>query len=124
MSSGAFVTSKYGSLVTATVHPIRVQPETLALQLGSTSNAPPVGSAALPSAVVSRGKRSFGINARTVTVKFPVGSVPSGYKADSPITLPWLQENSAFTSAVPGVTPVTYLGQTAVLVGKSPEFTR
>jgi len=124
MSSGAFVTSKYASTATATIHPIRVQPETLALQLGSTANAAPSGTAVLPSAQVSRGRRSIGINARTVTVKFAAGSVPSGYKAESPITLPWLQENSAFTTAVPGTTAVTYLGQTAILVGKSPEITR
>lgn len=124
MSSGAFVTSKYASTATATIHPIRVQPETLALQLGSTANAAPSGTAVLPSAQVSRGRRSIGINARTVTVKFAAGSVPSGYKAESPITLPWLQENSAFTTAVPGATAVTYLGQTAILVGKSPEITR
>ena len=124
MSSGAFVTSKYSSTATATIHPIRVQPETLALQLGSTANAAPSGTAVLPSAQVSGGSRSIGINARTVTVKFATGSVPSGYKAESPITLPWLQENSAFLTAVPGVTTVTYLGQTAILVGKSPERTR
>lgn len=124
MSSGAFVTSKYASSATATVHPIRVQPETLALQLGSTANAAPSGTAVLPSAQVGRGKRSIGINARTVSIKFTAGNVPSGYKVESPITLPWLQENSAFTSAVPGVTAVTYLGETAVLVGKSPEHTR
>lgn len=124
MSSGAFVTSKYASSVTESNHPIRVQPETLALQLGSTANTAPSGTAILPSAQVGRGKRSIGINARTVTVKFATGSAPSGYKADSPITLPWLQENSAFLTAAPGVTTVTYLGQTAILVGKSPEHTR
>jgi hypothetical protein len=124
MSAGAFSTSKYDSTATDLIHPIRVQPETLALQLGSTANAAPSGTAVLPSAQVSRGKRSIGINARTVTIKFAAGSVPTGYKAESPITLPWLQENAAFTGAVPGVTAVTYLGQTAILVGKSPEFTR
>lgn len=124
MSAGAFTTSKYASTATATVHPIRVQPETLALQLGSTANAAPSGTAVLPSAQVSRGRRSIGINARTVTIKFATGAAPTGYKAESPITLPWLQENTAFTGAVPGVTAVTYLGQTAILVGKSSEITR
>lgn len=124
MSAGAFEVSQYESTSTGTVHPIRVQPETLSLSLGGTSNAAPAGTAILPSAQVSRGKRSIGINARTVTIKFAAGDAPAGYKAESPITLPWLQDNAAFQTSVPGVTAVTYLGNSAILVGTSPEVTR
>lgn len=121
MSAGAFTISAYASNVLGTTHRIRIQPETLALQLGATANAAPAGPAVLPSAVVSKSQRSAGINARTVTIKFPVGGAPTGYKADSPITLPWLQNNTAFTGAVPGVTVVTYLEETAILVGTNAE---
>lgn len=124
MSAGIFTTALYSSNVTGTIHPIRVQPETLTLSLGGTANAQASGTAILPSAQVSKGKRSIGINARTVTVKFTGANVPAGYKADSPITVPWMQNNAAFLTAVPNVTAVTYLGETAILVGKSPEFVR
>lgn len=124
MSAGVFETHLYSSNETGTLHPIRIQPETLSLSLGGTANAAATGTAILPSAQVSKGKRSIGINARTVTVKFSAANAPEGYKADSPITVPWLQNNAAFTGAVPKVTVVTYLGATAILVGKSPEFVR
>jgi hypothetical protein len=59
-----------------------------------------------------------------VTIKFEDGDEPDGYKPDSPITVPWLQDNAAFLDAVPGVTAVEYLDSPAVLVGKSPEVVR
>lgn len=124
MSSGAFTTSRYESNVLGTIHPIRVQPETLAITLGGTANAAPAGTAVKPSAQVSRSSRSIGINARTITFKFPPGGAPAGYKADSPITVPWLQDNAAFNDAVPGQTVVVAYEQTAVLVGTSPEKVR
>jgi|SRR3972149_183757 len=124
MSSGAFVVSKYSSNTLGTIHPIRIQPETLALTLGGTANAAATGTAVLPSAQVSKSRRAIGINARTVTIKFVAGTVPTGYKADSPITVPWLQNNSAFLTAVPGETAVEYLETAAVLVGTNAEKVR
>jgi len=124
MSQGPFTTSRYESDILGTIHPIRVQPETLAITLGGTANAAPAGTAVKPSAQVSQSKRAIGINARTVTFKFAAGSEPEGYKPDSPISVPWLQNNSAFTSAVPGITAVVAYGSTAILVGTSPEKVR
>jgi len=121
MSAGTFDISQYSSNTLGTIHRIRIQPETLAATLGGTANAAPSGTAVLPSAQVSQSKRSLGINARTITIKFASGDEPSGYKPDSPITIPWLQNNSAFLTAVPGITAVTYLGNDAILVGTSPE---
>jgi hypothetical protein len=121
MSAGVFEISQYSSNTLATVHRIRVQPETLAATLGGTANAAPSGTAVLPSAQVSKSKRSLGINARTITIKFAAGDEPDGYKPDSPITIPWLQNNSAFLTAVPGITATTYLGESAILVGTSAE---
>jgi hypothetical protein len=121
MSAGIFDISKYSSNILGTVHRIRIQPETLAATLGGTANAAPSGTAVLPSAQVSKSKRSIGINARTITIKFAAGDEPDGYKPDSPITIPWLQNNSAFLTAVPGITATTYLGVSAILVGTSAE---
>lgn len=124
MSAGSFVISRYGSNTLTTLHPIRVQPETLEIQLGGTANSAPAGAAILPSAQVSNSRRAIGINARTITFKFAEGSTPDGYKPESPITVPWLQNNTAFLNAVPGVTAVTAYGQTAILVGTNPEKVR
>jgi hypothetical protein len=124
MSSGAFEISRYQCQATAENHPIRIQPETLAIQLGGVANAAPAGPAQLPSAQVSQSRRSLGINARTITFKFAEGAAPDGYKELSPITVPWLQNNAAFTSAVPGVTAVTAYGQAAILVSTTPEKVR
>lgn len=121
MSSGIFTTTSYASNTLGDVHRIRLQPETLALTLGGTANAAPSGTAVLPSAQISKSKRALGINARTVTIKFGPGDAPDGYKDDSPITLPWLQNNSAFLTSVPGITAVTYLSVAAILVGTAPE---
>lgn len=121
MSSGTFTTTTYACNTLGTVNRIRIQPETLALTLGGTANAAPAGTAVLPSAQVSKSKRALGINARTVTIKYAAGTAPDGYKDDSPITVPWLQNNVAFTGAVPGITAVNYLAVAAILVGTAPE---
>lgn len=120
MSSGPFLRSKY-TLDSGDIAPIRVQPETVALSIGGSANAAPTGATTTQgSAVVSRGKRAKGINARTVTIVFD--SPPTGYKADSPIRLPWLNPTT-FTSLAVGATG-TYLGASVTLVGKSPEQVR
>lgn len=120
MSQGAFINSFYNSNKTGLVHPIRVQPETLALTVGGTANAAPAGPAASPiSAQVSQGKRSKGLNARTVTMKF-TPAAPAGYKIDSPITLPWLNSVTVFDAFAAGAA-VTYQGGSGVLVGTSSE---
>lgn len=124
MSQGSFTTSRYGSETLGTQHPIRVQPETLDITLGGTANTPPVGTSILPSAQVSRSRRALGINARTITFKFASGNEPTGYKPESPITVPWLQNNTAFLSAVPGETVVNAYGSPAILVGTTPEKVR
>jgi len=124
MSSGPFQISSYECQATGTNHPIRIQPETLAITLGGTANAAAAGATVLPSAQVSQSKRSLGINARTITFKFPEGGAPVGYKELSPITVPWLQNVAAFTGAVPGITAVNAYGQSAILVSTTPEKVR
>lgn len=122
MSAGAFSDSYYLSTQLGTVHPIRVQPETIALTLGGQANTAPSGTGAIgPSAQVGGGRRSIGINARTVSIRLTASL--AGYKDGSIIRLPWLA-NSTFAALTPKVTTGTYLGTACLLVGKSPETVR
>jgi len=119
MSGGPFENGRYQCVATGQIHPIRVQPETKALDVDGTTNDYPAGAADTPvSAQVSQGKRSLGVNARTVTIKFPTAA-PTGYKVGSPIRLPWFQPFPSPNFAKGSV--VTYLGATGELVGTSEE---
>jgi hypothetical protein len=121
MSSGAFENGKYESNETGEVHKIRVQPETKALTLGGVANAYPADPAeGKPSAQVGRGKRSIGINARTVSIRLTAAL--AGYKAGSVITLPWFVRSTfdALSDSATG----TYLATACELVGKSAEKVR
>lgn len=119
MSAGAFVNTKY-STAGGVVVPIRVQPETLLATLGGTANSAPAGDvvAGYPSAKVSGSKRKFGINARTVSMKF-TAAVPDGYAPNSIVRIPWLQQTS-FNSIGKGTTG-TYLGVAVQVIGRSGE---
>lgn len=120
MSSGPFQRSFY-ELNNGEIASIRVQPETLALSLGGGANTAPAGPATVPgSAVVSRGRRAAGINARLVRIQFD--TPPTGYKADSVIQLPWLQDTT-FDNLQTGDTG-TYLGTPVTLIGKTAEAIR
>jgi hypothetical protein len=119
MSSGAFSDSFYECAELATTHPIRVQPETIALVLGGVANAAPSGTGAvLPSAQVSRGTRALGINARMVSLRLT--ATKDGYKAGSVIRVPWLVEDT-FVDIKPKVTTGTYLSTACIVVGKTGE---
>jgi hypothetical protein len=119
MSAGAFVNSFYESNELGTVHPIRVQPETLALTLGGEANAAPSGAGAIgPSAQVSRGKRALGINARTVTIRLTAAL--AGYSTGALISLPWL-DPTTYDGITKKVTTGTYLGTACICIGKSAE---
>jgi len=115
MSAGVFEIGRYECDATAGIHPIRTQIETKALAFGSVTNAYPTGAAdSLPSAQVSKGRRAIGINARTVTIKFPTAA-PAGYKVGSPITLPWFASGT-WNTVIKG-TAGTYLASDCELVG-------
>lgn len=121
MSSGAFENGKYGSNTTGGIHAVRVQPETKALTLGGVANAYPTGAVdSTPSAQIGRGKRSIGINARTVSIRLT--ATLAGYKSGSTIVLPWFVA-STFDALTVGSTG-TYLATACELVGKSPERVR
>lgn len=123
MSAGAFAYHQY-TADDASVHQILIQPETYTLwsALGYTD---PGGASTKPLAIVGGSKRRRGIlHARTVTIKSP--TPPTGYKPDSPITLP-IPEIDVY-SGLPNVGEnlgESYLGvSTWVVVSKSPEVYR
>ena len=120
MSSGAFLEAFYETDNGDKVR-IRTQPETAALVIEGTTNAIPAGpaSAGFPSAQVSKGRRSIGINARLVRIQFPPGGAPDGYDDRHAIALPWFQ-SSTFTALPPAGTG-TYLSTVCNFVGKTPE---
>ena len=89
MSNGPFLLTFYetdlGNVVT-----IRVQPETVALQIGTTANAPVSGpaTAGFPSAQTSQSRRAIGINARRIRCVYTAAA--SGDLPGLSIVLPWL----------------------------------
>lgn len=119
MSSGPFEIGKYQSAATGSIHPIRVQEETKALVVNAVTNSYPAGALDTPvSAQSSQSRRALGVNARTVTIKFPTAP-PAGYKVGEPIRLPWFQPFP--TPAFIKGQSVTYLGATGQLVGFNEE---
>lgn len=119
MSAGNFVRSRYESN-SGEIYPIRIQPETLALQIGTTANAAPTGAiTAEVSARANGSRRTLGMNARTVTVAF-TAAPPEGYATNTTLTIPVLTPE-LWDSASKGTTG-TYLSVAVEVVGKSPEY--
>lgn len=125
MSAGSFVTSRYAASYGAgdQIHPIRIQPETLALSLtvGGTPvlNNPPVGALTNPiSARVSASKRSLGLSAYTISFRF-TATPPTGYAVNQRLTLPIL--NQTLRSQITKGTLGEYLGVAIEVTGTSPE---
>lgn len=99
----------------------RVQPETLEATIGAAANISAGGPATIPgSAVISRGRRSRGINMRYVTLRW-TGSPPTGYDGLT-VRIPVLTP-ATFTTWILGGTG-TYLGQPVEVVGRTPEAVR
>lgn len=122
MSQGNFVRSRYPSTLTGEIHPIRVQPETLAMALTSsttTTNAGSTSAISNPiSADVSRGDRELGLRPRLATLAI-LGTPPTGYSSSSVVRLPILNE-TLFAALTIG-TSVNYLGTTWEVVSTTPE---
>lgn len=120
MSAGEFVKSIYETNK-GNFCAVKVQPETLAAVMDGVTNAAgagPVNQEA--SASVSSGKRTIGVNCRTVTLRW-TGDAPDGYSGDD-VVIPAL--TPAFYEACDpnavGVTG-TYLESGVIPVGRSPE---
>ena len=117
MSAGQFIISSYGaSYDLAQVHPIRIQPETLAAQPTTPADAPtsPI------SARVSGGKRTLGLIARKVVLRDDILDPPAGYQPSGRLVIPILSD-ADFATITKGST-LTYLGIEMVVVGKIPEY--
>jgi len=127
MSAGGFVTVNYQAN-TGILHPIRIQPETLLLELDSTVNAIPSEPAGTVksgiSARVSGGRRSLGLFTRMVRIQFgPAdGDQPTGYQVRGVITLPILTQ--ALYDALSRSSTGTYLTKAVKVVGLVPEVVR
>jgi len=121
MSAGAFSLAKYKCDYNGTeVHPILIQPETLAAEApDNITNAETSDAISNPiSAVSSLGKNASGLRPRLITLK-ALGSVPTGYQAGSTTRIPALTPEF-YNACLPGVI-VEYLGVNWQVIGRSPE---
>lgn len=121
MSAGRFTRTRYeldqanGGIVLA----CKVQPETLAATIGTTANAAPADPVDFNfSATISQGRRSAGVNMRSVTLAWTTDP-PEGYAAGGTIRIPVLTP-ATFAAWTLGATG-TYLGTGVTVVGRSPE---
>lgn len=117
MSAGAFSSTKYEANSNA-IHPIRVQPETVA----AFANAAPAGATTSSiSAVVSLTRRQRGLRPRYVSVKF-TGTLPEGYKEGTILRIPILTKQ-VFDGLNVGGTG-NYLGAAVQIISKEDERSR
>lgn len=129
MSAGKFVRSRYQASYSNTqIHPIRVQPETVAVTSPDTGgdpgipNDPPAGAVSNPiSALSSLNRNARGLRPRYITLQW-TGTPPTGYDVDGTVKVVALTQ-AFFDDCLPGQT-VTYLGATAEIVSKEPERVR
>ncbi len=127
MSAGGFIKVRYQA-DTGILHPIRIQPETLILELGGSANAVPTEPAGTVksriSARVSGSRRGLGLFTRMVRIQFgsATGDAPDGYQLGGVITLPILTE-ALYDAITPGDTG-TYLTKAVTVVGLVSEVER
>ena len=98
MSAGSFVRTFYAD-DDGDIHPIRLQPETLAATFATVVNAAPAGPTDSDiSAQVTGSRRGMGLFARYVTVKF-TATPPAGYAANQvyKLTVPSLTVYNGIT---------------------------
>ena len=122
MSAGAFELTRYAASYGdgTNIHPIKVQPETLAADIGGTTNDPPAGVTNSPiSAVVGKTKREFGLGPRMISLRAPATNPPAGYLPRGITRIPALTL-AFYNAAVRGVT-CSYLGADFTVVAQSVE---
>jgi hypothetical protein len=123
MSAGAFVRARYeASYAAGVIHPIRVQPETLAAVTTTATpvtNTGVVAAATSPiSALGSLSNRKKGLKPRMVSLQV-AGTPPTGYAAGSRTELIALR--IAFYNDCNIGATISFLGTTWIVIGKSPE---
>lgn len=129
MSSGDFNIYSYeASYDNDQIHPIRLQPETLAAEFNATAtpgegvtNIAPTGAVNNPiSALASLGRKQAGLRARFVIGRWN-STPPAGYSGNTfKIIVP---DRSNFDGVAVGQ-PVRYLGTLGTIVSKEPERAR
>lgn len=120
MSSGNFVSSRYEA-DSGTIYRIRVQPETLAANVGGANTAPAGAIDGEGTVRVGGGNRKFGVKARSVTLAW-AGEPPDDYAEGEYLRVPILTP-ARYNSISLGATG-TYLGASVTVVGKNPERVR
>lgn len=125
MSAGSPIISRYGTGA-GEVYPIRIQPETLSLTVGTVVNDPPAGAVDQSITAYASFRRSrFGVNARQIRFRFSDdANFPPGYRFGSPISYPALDTPIFNAATVRGATgSVTLEGITYPIevVGVTPE---
>lgn len=121
MSAGSFLATGKYEADNGDIYRIRVQPETVAANIGGVNAVPAAAVNQSSSARVGGGNRQIGVKARSVTVRF-TATVPDGYAANQLYRVPILQK-SIYDGVTSGATG-TYLGVAVVVVGKNPERVR
>lgn len=126
MSAGAFGIYRYESDNVQigganAIMPIKLQPETIQLELGGASNEQASGTVTLPLRAKARGSnRELGVKARTVSLAWVVNP-PDGYQAEGTIVVPILTK-ALWDAVDEGITTGTYLGVAVTVIGKQPEL--
>lgn len=123
MSAGNFVRSRYetSSENGGGIHPIRVQPETLALTIDGTANAATTSDIdRQTTARANKSSTAYGVGARAVVLEF-TGAAPDGYSGD-PVRVPVLTPD-AFLAYQVGQTG-TYLGAAVEVISRIAENVR
>ena len=120
MSAGAPVISSYETNA-GNVHPIRIQPETLTLTVGSvdpavvnTPTADPINREV--TAYASYRRTRYGVNGRQVRFQFASGSTPAGYEPGSTISYVGLTQAFLNAANATGATGTVDLGSGPVNV--------
>lgn len=124
MSAGVFIDAAYESN-DGRFYPMKIQPETITLTLNSIVNASATGPAdpTLPSAVVSKGRRSRGVNCRLVRIRTPALGGDANYVPRGIIALPVFLPSvfSQYGRTQVGTYEINGVDIPVQFVGKTPE---
>lgn len=121
MSTGAFVNSRYQNGLNGDIHPIRVQPETLTLDIGGTVNAPPAGAInSQRRAFVGSRRRRGAVNVRKVGV-IVTAAGENDYEVGSTLYIPVMVPTVLNSYLDPADQTGTYNGATVRVIGSSAE---
>jgi hypothetical protein len=119
MSAGAFLISKYGAN-SGNVHPIKIQPETIAATFNTVANAPPTAAVTSGAfrARITGSPKAYGLKARYAVIKF-TATPPAGYLPGAGYRIPVL--NKTVWDGIADSQVASYLGTAAQVVTKGEE---